>query len=222
MGEGGHWHPLLTAGPQQLVQDGQSVQAYLENQVREEEEDAGPQQSFEDAAGVTCDTRAELSPSIQGHPSRDPAPSGRAGKGALCPGIPGLCPRVRIPPGLCPHCSPSTARGHPKSQSPGPPSMSLQHPPGTSLALLCWDHTGVHSASPSLLEHPVGGLQGSPPLQTPSALPAAAAVPPSHPALRALCPFSWPGVRWAASPPQLRAGLGAAPGQQLSLVCFFL
>lgn len=119
--------------------------------------------------------------------------------------------------------SPSTARGHPKSQSPGPPSMSLQHPAGTSLALLDQDHTRVHSASPFLLEHPVGGLQGFPPLQTPSALPAAAAaVPPSHPALRALCPFSWPGVGWAASPPQLRAGLGAAPGQQLSLVCFFL
>lgn len=69
MGEGGHRHPLLTAGPQQLVQDGQHVQAYLENQVGKEEEDAGPQQSFEDAAGVTCDTRAELSPSTKDTPA---------------------------------------------------------------------------------------------------------------------------------------------------------
>lgn len=57
------WHPVLTAGPQQLVQDGQCVQAYLENEVGKEEEDAGPQQSLEEAASVTCKTRAPYYPS---------------------------------------------------------------------------------------------------------------------------------------------------------------
>lgn len=70
---GGHRHPLLTAGPQQLVQDGQSVQAYLEHQVGQEEDDAGPQQSLEDAGGVTCETQAKLSPTPRhtSNPNRD-------------------------------------------------------------------------------------------------------------------------------------------------------
>lgn len=81
------WHPILTAGPQQLVQDGQHVQAYLENEVGEEEEDAGPQQSFEEAAGVTCKTRAPHYPSPEvtlgctSIPSGEPAPSRQSWEG---------------------------------------------------------------------------------------------------------------------------------------------
>lgn len=62
----GHVAPgggVLTAGPQQLVQGRQRVQAYLENEVGEEEEEAGPQQSFEEAAGVTCKRWAPIAPS---------------------------------------------------------------------------------------------------------------------------------------------------------------
>lgn len=226
VGEGGHRHPLLTAGPQQLVQHGQRVQAYLENQVGEEEEDAGPQQSFEDAAGVTCETRATCHPAPKdtSNPSTVSAPSGRAGKGALCPEIPRLCPRDGIPPGLCPaHRAPSTAQGHPKSQSPGPPSLpvSLQHPAGTSLAPQLREHTRMQSASPCCWNVLWEGSRG-PPHPKPRQ-PFHQLQPCPHPTrLSGPCArFPGQGVGWAASPPQLRAGLGAAPGQQLSLHLFF-
>lgn len=218
MGEGRHRHPLLTAGPQQLVQHGQRVQAYLENQVGEEEEDAGPQQSFEDAAGVTCETWATCHPAPKdtSNPSRVSAPSGRAGKGALCTEIPRLCPRVRIPPGLCPpHRAPSTAQGHPESQSPGPPSLPPCVPAAPSWHFPGPAGQGAHRDAvsiPMLLERPVGGLQGSPPPQTPSALPPAAAVPPSHPALRALCPFSWPGGGVGSEPTTAASRPRGGPG----------
>lgn len=62
------WHnlsqcPLLTAGPHHLVHLGQCVQAYLENEVCKEEDDADPQESFKEAAGVTCETWATRHPS---------------------------------------------------------------------------------------------------------------------------------------------------------------
>lgn len=86
-GEGGHWHlhgrlpwhPVLTAGPQQLVQDRQCVEAYLEDKVGDEEEDAGCQQSFEEASRVTCKTRAlqhsspGATPACASIPSREPS-----------------------------------------------------------------------------------------------------------------------------------------------------
>lgn len=80
------WHPVLTAGPQQLVQDGQRVQAYLENEVGEEEEDAGPQQSFEEADSVTCETRAPHYPSPGVTPRSTSIPSnpGRSWEGVHC------------------------------------------------------------------------------------------------------------------------------------------
>lgn len=60
------WHPwVLTVGPQQLLQDGQRVQAYLENKVGDEEEDTGSQQSFEEATGVTCETREPHYPLLE-------------------------------------------------------------------------------------------------------------------------------------------------------------
>lgn len=219
VGEGGHRHPLLTAGSQQLVQDRQSVQADLEHQVGKEEEDAGRQQSFEDAAGVTCDTRAELSPSTQGHPNRHPAPSGRAGKGAHCAQrFQGSAPRLGSHQGFV---HPAQPQGTPRAKAQDLPVSAVPtwHLPGPAGL---GPHQGAVSTPIPAGTSPGNPLKGSHSLQTQSALPPAAAVPPSHPALRALCPFSWPGVGWAGCPPQLRAGLGAAPGQQLSLLCFFL
>lgn len=99
---------------------------------------------------------------------------------------------------------------------PAAPTWHLPGPAGLG------PHQGAVSTPIPAGTSPGNPLKGSHSLQTQSALPPAAAVPPSHPALRALCPFSWPGVGWAGCPPQLRAGLGAAPGQQLSLLCFFL
>lgn len=62
-GSGAPGTGVLTAGPQQLIQGRQRVQTYLENEVGEEEEEAGPQQSFEEAAGVTCKRWAPIAPS---------------------------------------------------------------------------------------------------------------------------------------------------------------
>lgn len=145
VGEGGHRHPLLTAGSQQLVQDRQSVQADLEHQVGKEEEDAGRQQSFEDAAGVTCDTRAELSPSSQGHPNRHPAPSGRAGKGAHCAQrFQGSAPRLGSHQGFV----------HPAQPQGTPRAKAQDHPPCLCSAHLappwpCWAGT-----TPGCSQHP--------------------------------------------------------------------
>lgn len=115
-GRGGHphgrvpWHPVLTAGPQQLVQDRQRVQAYLENEVGKEEEDAGPQQSLEEAASVTCETRAPYYPSPKVTPECTSTPRGRVEEGcaAAVPGDARGLPQGRGPTKTS-HLPPSTA-----------------------------------------------------------------------------------------------------------------